>query len=218
MILPKRFDSKRRGDGGIDSARQPKHDMLESVLSGVITNSENQCPPNLFSLIRWTSWCGIRIKTCTSLDIGNEQPVLERGRLKQRLPVFADDEAPAVEDEIVLPSDAIDVNKTDVVVGNSALGNRSADGRLACIIGRSREVDDPSCPTCRLFVGRSVIGPEILAHVHAERPGVPIEHEHIGFRAGNEVALLGEDIERRQLHLVVFGNDLTVPHNQRAVI
>ena len=150
-----RLDGEGGGDGGVDPARDADDDGVEAVLRHVVAQAEDERAPHLLEIV-----CERREpRLLRSLEVDDEQRLLEAGRPGQHGAVALDEERVPVEDELVLAADRIAERDPNAAL----LRARREDGlallRSADVERRRREVDD------QLGTGRGEVG--------RRRPGDP---------------------------------------------
>ena len=125
------------------------------------------------------------------------------GKLPSDLPARVDDKGGAVEDELILPANAIEIRKRQAGIGNAALGQREPHIVLVDLIGAAIGHDhELSAPPRQMLA--YAIDPDIFADRHTDFHTAKIDR--IGRRAGLEQAQL---VER-----AVIGQPVFVPHRR----
>src|SRR3989304_5587658 len=74
------------------------------------------------------------------VEVDDEEVLLEGRAVGDELAVLVEDHAVAVEDELVLAADHVDVADVDGVVGGARGDHALAEGALALVIGRAVDV------------------------------------------------------------------------------
>src|SRR5581483_260546 len=128
--------------------------------------------------------------------------------MRQQLASRAEDAAVAVEDELVLPADRVDVGDEGAVVGRALGDHPLALDSLGRVVGRAVDVDQQLRAVLRLPRHRAGGIPAVLAHGEADANAVLLEDRALV--AYREVALLVEDAVVRQENLVIDRLDLAV--------
>ncbi len=165
-------------------------------------------------------------------DAGREVPVVDRrrGQLEvdddQRLdelraagedhPVGADDHRVAVEDQLVLPADHVEVGQRAPGLGGPAAHQLEPGVVLLPLVGRAVDDEQELGAGVAGLGDRSALLPEVLAdgdgHVDPAHP------DHGERLAGREDPVLVEDAVVRQVVLGVAAHDAAVVDDRRAVL
>ena len=140
------------------------------------------------------------------VEVDQQQVLLEGAALAHQLAVGIEHQARAVEDQLILPADHVDVGHDGAVVGGARGQHLLAEARLLIGVRRGVDVDDDLGARQALGVGRTHGVPDVLAYVDAQRDVAEAEDGRLP--AGSEVAVLVEDAIRRQELLVVDVHDL----------
>ena len=109
-----------------------------------------------------------------------------------QLTVGVEHERRAVEHELVLAADLIDVHQRTRRVGGAGRQHPLTLRQPIDVVGRRVQVDDQLGAACGLLADRAERTPCVLADGHADLDAGDLE-QHEGLRAGCEVALLVED-------------------------
>jgi hypothetical protein len=150
------------------------------------------------------------------LEVDDHEALLPARGAGEQPPVGVDDEGVAVEDELVLAADAVDVHERGAGLHGAAGGELAAHVVLAPLVRRAVDADDePGAGGCR-DVHRSALLPQVLADdgddVH---PVQPHDRQPV---AAHEVAELVEDAVVRQVVLGVAADDpAAVQHGRRVL-
>src|SRR5213080_3069148 len=139
------------------------------------------------------------------VDVTDDQLFLELRPARDELTILVDDEAVAVEHELVLTPDQVAEDDIGQVVPGALYQHALTLGALFLVIGRGRDVDYDLCTREGLVTGGRARLPDVLADRQANDSLVHA-HERGRF-ADLEVALLVEDAVVRQEHLPVDGLD-----------
>ena len=121
----------------------------------------------------------------------------------------------AIEDNLILPADRIDVEQR-CREGLRATPDQRLTLLLLADMKRGSVEIKPEIAADLRMAGGQCIAPEILADTHADAPAIDLEH-HILPAAGGEIALLIEDAVVGQLLFVVTADDAAVLCQKEAV-
>src|SRR5205807_10446321 len=99
----------------------------------------------------------------TRIDLADDQRLLELGRPGHHVTVLVDDDAAAVEDQLVLAADQVAEDDGREVVARALHEHLLALERLAGVVGGGGEVDDDLGPRERLGRRRRARLPDVLA-------------------------------------------------------
>ena len=151
---------------------------------------------------RWRYTAG----TGTSTIISSRAELRAAG---EQVALGVEGERAAVEDELVLAADLVDVDQRRVGVGGAGGQHPLAVGRLAAVVRRGVDVDRQLGAAVGLHGERTVGAPHVLADADADLDAADlVQLERIGLVAGREVAGLVEDGVVGQETLAVGADDL----------
>ena len=131
-------------------------------------------------------------------------------------PIRGDDHASAIEDELVLAADGVDVDEPSTGLECAVARYPDAFPRLATVIRRAVDVEDDRGFSRGVRVERRAGSPRVLAHRQSEL-GAGEAHRTFG-GTGNERSLLVEHAVVRELDLVVPRDDLAVRYERGRVV
>ncbi len=199
-----------QGQRRIDAAGEAEHHALEAVLAHIVAHPEHQRAVHAGLLAgQRRAGAGLRLHPLgVDLQLGEEQAFLEGRGALQHMAVGGHHAGAAVEHQLVLTADLVDVDDRHAALGGARRQGRLALGLLAEVERRGVEVEHQP-RTGRARRGHRLGVPDVLAD--AQRHRHPGDIHHAGRVAGVEVALLVE-------HLVVGQLALEVAHPQRAVL
>ena len=128
---------------GVDAAREADDDVGEAVLADVVAHAEGEGGVDLGVLVEAVGdRSGGGLGSRGQRHVADEHLGVELRRAGDGLALGRDDDALAVEDQLVLAADRVAEGEGDAV-GLGALGDhRLAGGALAARVGRARRVDD----------------------------------------------------------------------------
>ena len=212
-VGPQRVDRERCGDRGVDAAGQPEHSLMEAVLPDVVPEAEHQRPPDLFGVVGRPLRARVGERGI-AVQVDDQQVLAEhRGSVAHRA-VGRDHHRAAIEHELVLASDRVHVRDPGAGATRPRGQDLGALGGLASVVWRTVDVQDQR--QARVARERLGVVPGVLAHRQTDRHPGHLDARPLG--AGHEVALLVEDPEVRQLHLVVARLDGAVAQQRRRVV
>ena len=114
----------------------------------------------------------------------------------------------AVEDQLVLAADLVDVDERRVAVGRPGGEHPLAVGGLAAVVRRGVDVDGELGPAVGLHGERTVGAPDVLADADADVDAADhVQLQRVGLAARREVAGLVEHGVVRQQALAVGAED-----------
>ena len=142
------------------------------------------------------------------VDVAQKEVLDQRLRVGDRVAARVEDDAVAVEDQLVLPPDGVHPGDEGAVVGGPSADHRLSRRPLAVVVGRAVDVDQQPGAVLRLPRHRAGGEPAVLAHRKADAHAVEVDDR--AEPSGLEVALLIEDAVVGQEDLVVDGLDLAV--------
>ena len=202
-------------EGGVDAAAQAEQHRTEAVLLDVVVQGEDERAVHLGEGVEsGGDGAGGRMRVCR-VDVDDEQRRLELGGAGEHGAVGGDDEGVAVEDQLVLPADEVDVGQHRAGLAGPLLAQREADVVLVALVGGGVEHGEDG--TARLAGpgdGAAVL-PQVLADRDRHVDAVDGDDER-GV-AGHEVAGLVEDPVVGQVVLDVAGDDLAVADDRGGV-
>ena len=215
-VGPERVDGDCGRGGRVDAARQRDPDVAEPVLVHVVAGREHERCPGLAEVVRpWRHLADLGACASVEVEVRHDEVLGADGAAGADLPIGTDDERVAVEHDLVLPADLVDVQHERVV----AFGVESGPGltHRALAAGVRRGVGDHDDAGALGGIGeRSLVGPHVLAHRQPDRhPGHVHDHGLVGRR---EVPGLVEDAVVRQSQLAVRRDDLAVTQERRGVV
>ena len=158
-----------------------------------------------------------RVEHLVEIDIGDHQVLFERLAFGDHFAILIEDHAAAIEHDLVLPADQIDVAHDGDVIRGAGRDHAAAAIGLAGMVGRRRQVQDHlGAAAHHLFLGRSAREPDVLAHVDAEHHAVEREHDAVAL--GREVAVLVEHAIVGQVALARGTDEAAVVEDRRRVV
>jgi hypothetical protein len=204
-------------EGGVDSTREADDDVGEAVLAHVVANAEGEGRVDLGVLAEAVGeGAGRDLGAGGERHVADEHPRFELRRAGDRLAVGGDDDALAVEDQLVLAAHGVAEGERDPVGAGSLGQHRLPGGCLAAGVGRARRVDDqPRTRGGLVGLGRAR-DPDVLADRQADRDARDIDHQRLGARL--EVAALVEDGVVREMALAVDGRDPAAGADRERVV
>ena len=187
-------------------------DVAEAVLGDVVAQPDAKSLVDLGQIVHRSAQPGRRGAGRSQISSSSRK----RGRPRQRVALGVDDEAVAVEDQLVLASDQVAEGERGPV-GLGALGDHLlALGRLAAGVGRARGVEDQLAR--RTPPRPRPAGPAPRCPRRSSgRPGRRSTSIVIGRASRLEVAPLVEDRVVGQVDLPVDGVDGAVAHHGQRV-
>jgi hypothetical protein len=139
-----------------------------------------------------------------SVNVDNNQILSELAAFSQNIAVLIEDDAVAVENQLVLPADGVHVRDYNAMVYGARVEHLVAKVAFASVERRRTDVDDQFRISIRLGRRRPARVPDVLANVDAEIGAAELDD---GARAARlEVAILIEHAVVRQEDLVVHGS------------
>jgi hypothetical protein len=142
------------------------------------------------------------------VDVDDQHVLFVGRRRRDEVPVGVVDERCAVEDELVLAPQGVDVSQRDDIIRRARREHPFAEVVDAGAERRSVDVDDHLGPRPRLPLGGTRWIPNVLTDAHSDLDAG--DHEDGGAVAACEVPVLVEDAVRRQVVLVVDAAHLAV--------
>ena len=139
----------------------------------------------------------------------------EHRRTLEQCAVGVDDEAAAVEDEVVLAADLVDVDHRRVDLARATRAQVEPRVRLALLVRRAVDGQQQVDAHVSEFGDGAAVLPDVLADSDADARAVDVEHD--GALAGREDAELVEDAVVGQEVLVVAGPDVSAVQHDEAV-
>ena len=150
--------------------------------------------------------------------VDDEQGLGELRTAGEQVALGVERERAAVEHELVLPADLVDVDQRRVGVGGTRRQHLLAGGGLAAVVRRAVDVDRQLGAAVGLHRERTVRAPDVLADRDADVDATDdVQLERIGLVARREVAGLVEHGVVRQQPLAVRAEDLSVGAHGRRV-
>ena len=139
------------------------------------------------------------------VEVGEEKGFVEALGPGEQLARGVEDHAAAIEDQLVLAADEIDVADEDALVGGAGGEELVAVLRLAGVERRAVDIHDHLGAGLGLQDGGADGAPDVLADVHADPRAAFPPADNVDGRliAGTEVTLLVEDAVVGQVHLAV---------------
>ena len=228
-VAADRIGRNGRDNSRIDAAGHAEHHGAEAVLADIVTRAQDQGPPHL-GLVRdaigncrrlrvirgdrrsagvvsldghrqvaWIcGWCASGSRQC---EVGVEQAldILRRAHEQGALGVHR--ERVAIEDQLVLRSDGIDVHDAGGRLARTPLQQRQPDVVLRPLVRRAVDVEDQSDAGVAGYRERAAVLPDVLADRQGQvDPSIAHHDEPI---AGHEVAGFIEHPVVGQVVLVV---------------
>ena len=205
----------RRHQRGVDAAGQAQAHAGEPVLRHVVLQAQHAGGVHLLVRVGKVRDVARRLMLGVRVEIEESQMLHEhRGTFQQRA-VAVDNEAAAVEHQVILTADLVHVDHRGADLGRTPDREVVTRMGLALLVRRAvhrhQHVD--------MLVGepgdRPAVLPDVLADRHADAHAVDVEHD--GAVAGREDAELVEHAVVRQEMLVVAGPDHAVVQHDHAV-
>ncbi len=157
------------------------------------------------------------VEDLLEVHVGDHQVLLEQAPLGQRLTLLVDDQARAVEHDLVLAPHQVAVGHHDQVVGGARAQHALARLGLAGVVGGGRDVDDDlGAAADDLLLDRAAREPDVLADADADHGAAAREHRVAG--RGHEVAVLVEHAVVGQVALAVGAHQATVVEHGGGVV
>ena len=205
-------DREQGHERRVDPARERQPDMTEAVLRDVVAKAEDERAVDLGEI-------GERLgdpARSGGVEVADEELLLELSRPGDHRAAGVEDEALAVEDQLVLAADEVAEGELGPVASSHGAEELLALAALAAVVRGSRGVGDQRRPFGHLGRGGRALDPAVLADGEAHpRPG-DVHGSRLG--AGDEVALLVEDRVVGQADLAVDGAHRAVgEHGERVV-
>ena len=206
-----RIGRDERHQRRVDAARQAHDGALEAVLAGVVAHAEHERLIDLVQVVERLLQPSRRPAELPQQQVGGELPGPGHGLARG-----VDDEAVAVEDELVLAADEVAEGDRHAVGAGPLREHLLALDALAAQVGRARRVQEELRPGLRLQrAGRPRL-PEVLADREPEARSA--ELDQLRLATGLEVADLVEDAVVGEPVLAVDGLDLAVPQGRERVV
>ena len=149
------------------------------------------------------------------VEVADQELLDERGRVRDHAPMGIEDDAVAVEDQLVLAAHGVDPGHERAVVGGAPADHLLARPPLAVVVRRAVDVDQKLRAVVRLPGHRPGGKPAVLTNREADARAVELEDG--AAVTGLEIALLVEDAVVGQEDLVEDGLDLAVVEERRRV-
>ncbi len=143
-----------------------------------------------------------------SVDVAQQQLLFKGRGVREDLAAGPEDDAVAVEDQLVLAADRVDVDDVRAVVGRALGDHLLALDALAGVERRAVDVDQHLGAVLGLPCHRAGRIPAVLADGDADLQAALVDDR--AAVADGEITLLVEDAVVRQEHLVVDGLQLAV--------
>ena len=224
-IRAERIDRERSGDGGVDTTGESDDRLTEPVAAAVVAGREHECGPQLLVRIE-RGYCPSRhecrpLTLCAlarqvdAREVEDEQVLGELCATGHDRTGRIGDHRVPVEDDLVLPADAVDVGDPHAVGRGVLTDPRLPIDALAAVVGGGVEHDDHACACGDAQVKRSRCGPEVLTDDDADRDASDIDDERLC--TGHEVARLVEHALVGQAHLVVVAGDGALDEDRGSV-
>ena len=148
-------------------------------------------------------------------QVDGEQVLDELRGAGQQLPVGADHQRVAVEDQLVLAAHLVAVDDRRAGLGGAAAHQRQPEVVLGPLVRRGVGGDDQVDAGLPGDPARAALDPEVLAD--GQRDVDPVQPDDRQLGAGHEVAGLVEDAVVGQVPLVVAGHHLAAVQQRRGV-
>ena len=208
----KRVDGKQGNEGGVDAAGERHADLAEAVLQHVVAQAEGERRVDLGQV-------GQRLGQLARPgggELANEQLLLELGGAGDHLAGRVDDDAVAVEDELILAADQVAEGEAGAAFAGALGEHRFALATLAAVVGRARRVGDQARTGRRLARRWRARHPDVLTDRQANRRPADLDRRRLD--PGDEVALLVEDRVVGQPALTVDGAHRTLAEHRERVV
>ena len=212
VLRPDRVCGEQRHQGGVDPAREGEADVAEAVLADVVAQAEDERLVDLLEV-------GQRLRhpgRAGGGQLADQQLLLELGGAGDHRAARVDDEALAVEDQLVLAADQVAEGEMGAVGAGAGGEHLLALASLAAVVGGARGVRDQLGARRRLGRGGRALDPAVLADRQPDlRPG---DLDRLSLAPRDEVALLVEDGVVGEAVLAVDGGDLPVGEHREGVV
>ena len=201
VLGSERLGGDDRGQRGVDAAGEAEHDVGEAALADVVAHAEDQRVPDLRL---------IGVSESGSIGpVRSDRTRRCRGRMRSRVRERAlgiERTAPAVEHQVVVAAELIDVDDAHFVAARHAAEHLLAKMVFSGGERRRREVQDRLCAGRREFLDRIVvvaaplpevaIVPDVLADADAEPSSSDLKNLRAVKRL--EIPVFVEDVVSRQ--------------------
>ena len=212
-IGAERVDREQGDEGRVDAAREGQADVAEAVLGDVVAQAEDQRPVDLGEV-------GERLGDAARGGGGESrsQTSSSSSNCAARAstpPLGVENEALAVEDQLVLAADQVAEGEVGAVGAGEAGEQLLALAALAAVVGRAGGVGDQRRAFGDLGRGGRALDPAVLADRQPDPGAGDVDRRRLG--AGDEVALLVEDRVVGQAVLAVDGRTAPSASTARAL-
>ncbi len=213
---PERLGGDHGDERRVDAAGEAEHDRLEAALGDVVAHAEDERAEELFFLVGGKGWRGHALTGAATID--HEHVLGEAGAEGEQVALRVERDAVAVEDQLVVRADHVDLHEWHTFVARDPLQHGEPGRLLAAFPGRGGDVDDERRAGVDEFVDGIVpvttLGPEIgvVPDVLADgqRDFLSRDFDWGNFLRRIEVTVLVEDVVGRQERLHHAMDDLSV--------
>src|SRR5690606_7960591 len=218
VLAPDRVGGDRRGERGVDAARAAEDDGPEAVLAHVPGEARDARAVDLLVGVQLGRARAAR--RTVGRQVPHEQVLDELRGGRDDGARRVGDERAAVEHEVVLAADEVDVRDGRAHLARAPRGEVGADVALALLVRGAVEHEQQVEPVPRLVErrhlgDRAALLPDVLADRDAHAAALDLDDR--GGLAGREDAELVEHAVVRQVVLVVRGLHHAVAQHDRAV-
>ena len=212
-----RVDRHRGAERRIDAAGEPEHHARKAVLVDIVAKPEHA--GRIVGLVAFLDHFERRLAAAPALAVllpdGERDRLAERRHLAGERAVGVDDEGGAVEDELVLAADLVEIDERQPALGHAGGGDVDALVGLAAPVGRAvRDEEDLAAGLGDAL--DDLVAPDVLADRDADAHAA--DHHRPGQRARREHALLVEDAVVRQIDLEAQRRDLAAVEQRIGVV
>ena len=171
-LRPQRVDRDRGRERGIDAAREAQHDAGEAVLVDIVAQAQDHGAVDRLERPAGAGRSGrarpaARRSSAPRSPAGQRQRLDEAGRLRHQPAVGVEREGAAVEHQLVLAADLVDVEQRQPGLGHPRHGELQPQVLLAVLERRAVGDEQDLGPALGQALGH-VLGPHVLADHDAE--------------------------------------------------
>ena len=214
---PSASTESRRDERAVDAARKPEDDAGKPILLHVVAQAQHARLVGggiaLLDLGARRPWR--RSIRSAPAPLGERDRLLPGGKLRGETAVGIEHEGGAVEDELVLAADLVEIEKWQAGLGDARLGLVQAHVGLGPVEGRAVGRDEDFRAVLGKALGH-VGAPDVLADRHAEPDAA--KGDRLRHRPLRKDALLIEDAVVGQIDLEAHRGDLARVKQRHRVI